>query len=140
MIPDVSLGENSRIKIVGTDLLVQTGTVTENPAEVATGCNMTGGFTTRTRGLYNLEVQAKAQWTPAENPFTNPPQLQPGQDAEDVRVYPDIVNNPDDYYDLPLAYVVSATCEIVATEQGVISYSLNFKNQGEYGTPAYPIT
>ncbi len=141
IIPVVSLGENAVIDIGGALLNVQSGTVVENPQEIGTGSNRTGGFTTRTRGLFNLEISFKGQWTLAQNPFTNPPALQPGAEVGTyVRIYQDQLNEPDAFYDLPDAWCVQATCELDSNPQGgVISYSVQIKNQGEYGTPAYPI-
>ena len=110
-IPETSLGENSRIFVGDVSLLVVKGTLTENPQEIDTGANLTGGFTTRTRGRKNLELSVEAQWTVAENP------------VDDVGLF----------WLLPVFYVVSATVTIEGV--GVVTYQIQIKNQGEYARP-----
>jgi hypothetical protein len=162
IIPNVSLGENSRIRIgfplgvIGsgggagptTDLLVLSGSVRESPQEVPLGCAMDGGYTIRSGSFSDLVISAKCQWTVAENPFSNPPSLIPGQDTEaDVFVYPDFVNAPSVYYLMPGparggqgAYIADAVCNIDSGGTGgVIGYDLILKNQGLFYTPADPI-
>jgi hypothetical protein len=137
-IPEVSLGENSRISIGSTQLLVQSGTVRDNPPPIQTGDNLTGGYTTKTRGNRNLDISAKCQWTVAENPFSNPPSVTPGSTIIDVIVTPD-VNDPTSFYSLPFCWVNSATCNIDSGGTGgVISYDLDLTNQGVYATPNNP--
>lgn len=133
-VPETSLGENSRIFVGAANLLVTKGTVTENPQEIDTGCNLTGGFTTRTRGRHNLELSVEAQWTVAENPFGNPPNLKPGESySELLRIFPDFINDTGVVWELPLFFVATATVTIDGV--GVITYSLQIKNQGEYSSP-----
>lgn len=137
IIPDVSLGENSKFFIGSAELAVVRGVIRENPVEIDTGCNLTGGYTTRTRGRYNLEVSIEAQWIGTNQPFTNPPTVNPGNDIEGVLIYPDYENDPGGFYNMPIAYPANAVCNIDGV--GVISYSLELRNQGEYGTPAGPL-
>ena len=139
LIPDVSLGENSVIMFGSAEINVTSGTVRENPAEIPTGCNRTGGYTTTSRGLYNLEVEFDGQFTVDENPMTNAPQLIPGLDADDpCYVYPDYVNLPDSVYEMPVCFVRSMITKIDGI--GVISFTGSVKNQGIFGTPASPIS
>ncbi len=140
-IPPVSLGENSRIVMAGTQLVVQTGSVRENPQEIPTTANITQGYMTRTRGVNNLECDAKCQWTyDSHNPLVGPPTLIPGTTTNSVEVYPDIVNQPTQFYSMPICWVNMATCSIESGGSGgVITFDLSLKSQGEFGTPNRPL-
>ena len=133
-VPETSLGENARIFIGDASLMVVKGTITENPQEIDTGCNLTGGYTTRTRGRYNLELSVEMQWTVAQNPVGNPPRLTPGVTyATSLRIYPDFANDLNHSFQLPVFYVVSATTTIDGV--GIITYQVQIKNQGQYTSP-----
>lgn len=131
-VPETSLNENSRILIGGQSLLVKTGSVRENPAEVDTGCNLTGGYATRTRGRYNAEGQVESQWTVDQNPLGNAPTLYGGGTFTDLYVYPDFINDPGHRYYFPFFYVGAIAVQI---GDQVVTYNFDFKNQGEYESP-----
>ncbi len=138
-IPNVSLGENALIRIDFARLLVQTGNVRESPQEISLGCPLDGGYTFRSSGFSDISIDAKCQWTTAENVISNPPALIPGGNIALVFVYPDFKNTPTVFYYLPIAYVVAATCEMdCGGSGGVVSYSISLKNQGVYYTPSAP--
>lgn len=139
IIPDVALGENSRI-FLGTkrqhNMTVLRGSVSETPNEQSTSANRTGGYTTRTRTLFDFTLSASAQWQTKDNPISLPPKIRRGGTLFEVEVVPDIVNAPLDSYFLPIAFV--GTVRMTIEGPGIITYDLEIKNQGVYSTLGDP--
>lgn len=134
--PDIVLGENSRIFFGDTNIAYITGSVRETPQEIDTGTNLNGGFTTRKRGRRNLEASVTIFWTIAENPLANPPQIEPGSDFYEVRIFPDFVNAPAQFYRLPIAYFGDGSLEMNGVSE--LRYTGSIKNQGDYFSPSRP--
>ena len=137
IIPDVTPGENSRLYIGGSNLSIKRITVRETPNTVSTGSNRTGGFTTRRRQLYDCTIDFEAQFQPGDNPLTDPPNLAIGSDTDTVLYYPDEVNLPSSSYHFPVGYCEAI--EVTTEGEGVVTYRGTIKNQGEYGSPGYPV-
>lgn len=131
-----ALGENGRITVAGAILCVRRATVTEDPAEISTTCTESGGFNTRTRGPRNITVDVEAQWDHESDPFSGPPKIEAGTYCASVVVIPNKDDAPAENWYLTTAYV--ATCGCVIDAEGVQTYTIQFKNQGFFYTPARP--
>lgn len=84
-----------------------------------------------------MEVTGTAQWRITQNVLTEPPQLDPGNDVENVYVYPDFTNDPTTFYLMPVAFV-GAQSMMIQGRQGEITYDIMLSNQGEFFTPGRP--
>ena len=133
----VSLGESARVVVYNAILCVKRGTVTEDPGEILTTCTGGGGFSSRTRQPRNLVADIEAQWKTDQNPFSNPPNIIPGEDVSSVHIYPDYDVTPSVKWYMPTAYVQNAVMTFDAEMNQ--NWTMQLKNQGMFGTPAQPI-
>lgn len=132
----VSLGENSLVVVDGLTFAVIRATIREAPNEIPTTTNESGGFTERTRGPRDFVMDYEMFWVPTLNPLANPPYLEPGNFISNVQVLPDETWAPNNFYNLPVAYVVMNTVNIQG--DGVQTYSGTLKNDGIYYSPQRP--
>lgn len=132
---NVSLGESALVLIGEANLCVMRATITESPGEIPTTCTGNGGFTSRTRGPRDCTIDIEAQWKWEENPFTNPPSVEPGEDILNIKIVPDKNDeSAADFWSFPVAYCV--TRSVVIDAQGVQTWTMQLKNQGPFYTPS----
>lgn len=139
---NVSLGEDARIffyEDVGADanfynLCVIRATITEVAPEIPTTCTGSDGFQSQARGPVSCTVDLEAQWRWADNPFSNPPNLDVKFDGWRTAIFPDWQHAGDTFWMFPKVFIVSRT--VVIDAQGVQTWTMQFKSQGLYWSPS----
>jgi hypothetical protein len=140
----VSLGKNSRIAIGGPPgnlngavfLRYVTGSVDDSAPSQDASDNMSGGFVERTRTNRAASLTFDFLWRQADNPLANGPKFDPGSEMGRMIVWPDFINDQNQYYKFPLPYCEGAS--VVAVGNGDVRGSVRMSSQSVYYTPARP--
>jgi hypothetical protein len=140
----VSLGKNSRIAIGGgvgnlagaVFLRYVTGSVDAAAPSQDASDNMSGWFVERTRNNRALSLTFDFLWRQADNPLANGPKFDEGSEGARIIVWPDFVNDQNQYYKIPLPYIEGAS--VVMVGNGDVRGSVRISSQSVYYTPSRP--
>jgi hypothetical protein len=129
-------GRESTATINGTELPT-TGWSVDPTSEIVTFRNSkTDRYSLKEATYHDLSGSITIDFDHDENPFVAPIGLADGAELTDVKLYTNGVGSL--FYDLP-SIIIVGTPTSVETE-GKLSVTINFTNNGEYGTPGNPVT
>lgn len=125
------VGKNARVQVAATNLYKSMWRVSERSTDIDTYNFESGGYGEQSMGKIQAEFTFSGYWDSAQNPHTDPPNLNPGQSITGVKLY---LNTTDDvYWDIPNAEVISATT--TAEADSTIKYEVTCKSHGSYTRP-----
>jgi hypothetical protein len=156
--PDrVSLGENARM-VVGpgdvagllplilagplpaglnvVNIRFVNGTIEIGGDPIPVQDNLSGGFTESSRANKSCMITADCFFRAADNPFAFPPRFEPMEETQRIIIWPDLLNDPNNYVKLPIGFCLGVTMTLPGA--GDVRYSLRLSNQKAFYTTVRP--